>query len=281
MRYRAVLATFLAICLTFLTACSGSNLSASDRLTYDQIKSLSYDDIVGTGLAGKCPQIAAEASGSIYLGEGQTLTLSQLCIEPDDFFVKEEPTNKRAVAEFVTAQPLTRVTTTLDQIFGPLAVNGEGALTFTESGGLDFAAITVRVPSGEQFPFLFTTKGLVATASTAGTAIAPDVTLGGDYLVPSYRTSNFLDPKGRGLTAGYETAVALPPQGDSEEIMRENMKSFDVGTGHIEFTISKVDTETGEVAGIFEAVQTTDTDMGSKEATDVKIRGLFYGRVDA
>lgn len=280
MRYRAVLAAFLAMCLTFLTACGGG-LSASDRLTYDQLKSLSYDDIVGTGLAAKCPQVAGDASDAIALDGGQSFTLGSLCIEPSEYFVKEEPKNKRAEAEFEPAQSLTRITATLDQVFGPLAFNDEGKITFTESGGIDFAAITVRLASGERFPFLFTTKGLVATAANAGNALAPEVTLSGDYTVPSYRTSNFLDPKARGLTAGYETAVALPSSGDAEEIMRENMKSFDVGQGHIEFTISKVDAFTGEVAGIFEAVQPSDTDMGSKEPTDIKIRGVFYGRVDS
>ncbi|MGA1262948.1 MAG: photosystem II manganese-stabilizing polypeptide [Prochlorothrix sp.] len=280
MRYRAVLAAFLAMCLTFLTACGGSNLSASDRLTYDQLNSLSYDDIVGTGLASKCPQVLGDASESIVL-EGGSFTLGSLCIEPSEYFVKEEPKTKRGEAQFEPAQPLTRLTATLDQVFGPLGFNDEGKITFTESGGIDFSAITVRLASGEQFPFLFTTKGLVATAADAGNVLAPNVTLGGDYTVPSYRTSNFLDPKARGLTAGYETAVALPSSGDAEEIERENIKSFDVGQGHIEFTVSKVDAFTGEVAGIFEAVQPSDTDMGSKEASDIKIRGLFYGRVDS
>lgn len=280
MRYRAVLAAFLAMCLTFLTACGGSNLSASDRLTYDQLNSLSYDDIVGTGLASKCPQVLGDASESIVL-EGGSFTLGSLCIEPSEYFVKEEPKTKRGEAQFEPAQPLTRLTATLDQVFGPLGFNDEGKITFTESGGIDFAAITVRLASGEQFPFLFTTQGLVATAADGGNALAPNVTLSGDYTVPSYRTSNFLDPKARGLTAGYETAMALPSSGDADDIERENIKSFDVGQGHIEFTVSKVDAFTGEVAGIFEAVQPSDTDMGSKEASDIKIRGLFYGRVDS
>jgi len=279
MRYRAVLAAFLAICLTFLTACGGNDLTSSDRLTYDQLKSLTYDDIVGTGLAGKCPTIGGVASDSITLEPGQSYTLGSLCIEPDDYFVKGED-SKRSAGTFEPAQSLTRVTATLDQVFGPLAVNNDGLITFTESGGIDFAAITVRLASGERFPFLFTTKDLVATATTPGNVLAPDVTLGGDYTVPSYRTSNFLDPKGRGLTAGYEAAVALP-QGDTEEIERENIKTFDVGTGHIEFTISKINAASGEVAGIFEAVQPSDADMGSKKPTDIKVRGLFYGRLDA
>jgi photosystem II oxygen-evolving enhancer protein 1 len=45
--------------------------------------------------------------------------------------------------------------------------------------------------------------------------------------------------------------------------------------------VSKVDSQTGEIGGIFESVQATDTDMGGKEAAEVKVRGLFYGRVES
>ena len=34
-----------------------------------------------------------------------------------------------------------------------------------------------------------------------------------------------------------------------------------------------------EIAGTFEAIQPSDTDMGATEALDVKIQGLFYGYI--
>lgn len=38
---------------------------------------------------------------------------------------------------------------------------------------------------------------------------------GGEFLVPSYRGSTFLDPKGRGAATGYDNAVALPAAADA------------------------------------------------------------------
>ena len=37
---------------------------------------------------------------------------------------------------------------------------------------------------------------------------------GGEFAVPSYRGSSFLDPKGRGASTGYDNAVALPAAAD-------------------------------------------------------------------
>jgi len=42
---------------------------------------------------------------------------------------------------------------------------------------------------------------------------------GGEFTVPSYRGSTFLDPKGRGAATGYDTAVALPASGDDGACM--------------------------------------------------------------
>ena len=38
---------------------------------------------------------------------------------------------------------------------------------------------------------------------------------GGEFVVPSYRGSSFLDPKGRGASTGYDNAVALPAASDA------------------------------------------------------------------
>ena len=41
----------------------------------------------------------------------------------------------------------------------------------------------------------------------------------------------------------------------------------------------QVDPSTGEVAGVFESIQPSDTDLGSKAPKDVKIIGLWYGQL--
>jgi photosystem II oxygen-evolving enhancer protein 1 len=272
MRYRAFVAAFLALCLGFLTACSEAPDAAGGPLTYEQIR--------GTGLANKCPQLGEVSRGSIPIEGDGAYVIRDLCLEPTSYFVKEESTNKRQEARFVAGRALTRQTSTIDQVVGKLKAENDGSVTFIEEGGFDFQATTVLLPGGEQVPFLFTIKGLVAKSQPGLSAINTSTDLTGSFRVPSYRTSNFLDPKGRGLTTGYDNAVALPARADSEEIRRENVKSFETGEGRISLQVAKVDSYTGEIAGTFESEQPSDTDMGTDEALDVKIRGVFYARVE-
>ena len=41
----------------------------------------------------------------------------------------------------------------------------------------------------------------------------------------------------------------------------------------------QVDPTTGEVAGVFESVQPSDTDMGAKVPKQVMVQGLWYGQL--
>ncbi len=273
MRYRALIVSFLALCLGFLTACSEASTSAStSALTYDQIR--------GTGLANKCPLLAETSRGSIPIDANQSYTIKELCLEPTNFFVLEEPTNKRQSAEFIAGKLLTRRTYSLDQIQGGVKVNKDGSLTFEEKDGFDFQAITVQLPGGERVPFLFTVKSLVAQSQPGLTSINTSTDFEGTFRVPSYRGSAFLDPKGRGVTAGYDNAVALPAQADGKELIRTNVKSTDVLSGKISLRVAKIDNSTGEIAGTFESDQPSDTDLGVDEPKEVKVRGLFYGRIE-
>lgn len=273
MRYRALIVAFLALCMGVLTACSDAPSADGDTpLTYDQIRN--------TGLANSCPQISSVRRGEIEIEKGHSYQIAGLCLEPTSYFVKQEPANKRKEAEFVPGKSLTRYTSSLDQVRGSLDLADDGSLVFKEKDGFDFQAITVLLPGGEQIPFLFTIKGLEAKSQQGMNAVTSSTDFYGEYRVPSYRTSNFLDPKGRGLTTGYDTAVALPAGGDSEELIRENVKNFDVGQGSISLQVEKVDSVTGEIAGTFECDQPSDTDMGTAAPDDVKVQGLFYGRVE-
>ena len=268
MRFRPLLALVLALCLTLVTACSGG-AKAVDRAN------LTYDDIHNTGLANDCPTLPDSARGSIALDAGSKYQLREICLHPSEVFVKGEPANKRQEAQFVPSKILTRFTTSLDQVYGDLAVSGEG-LSFNEQGGIDFQLVTVLLPGGEEVPFVFSSKELDAKAD--GAAITTSTDFNGQYRVPSYRTSNFLDPKARGLTTGYSSAVGLVPAGD--DFASETVKRYVDGTGNMNFSITKVDASTGEFAGVFTAIQPSDTDMGTKEAVDVKITGQLYGRLE-
>lgn len=273
MRYRALIVAFLALCLGVLTACSeGPKSEGRDILTYDQIR--------GTGLANKCPQMAETTRGSIPIDPDQSYRVTELCLEPTTFFVKEEPANKRQKAEFIAGKLLTRYTSSIEQVQGKLKVNDDQSLTFVEEDGLDFQATTVQMPGGERVPFLFTIKGLVAQTQPGLSSINTSTDFEGEFRVPSYRGAAFLDPKGRGVTSGYDAAVALPAGAQSEELTRANVKEVETLKGKISLRVAKVDNATGEIAGTFESEQPSDTDLGVGEAKEVKIRGLFYARIE-
>jgi photosystem II oxygen-evolving enhancer protein 1 len=274
MRYRALIVAFLALCLGLITACSDvPSTNSRDLLTYEQIR--------GTGLANKCPQLSETSRGSIALDGTQSYSIKELCLEPTNYFVKEEPANKRQEAEFVAGRLLTRYTSTIDQVEGDLKINPDNSLTFVEKDGLDFQAITVKLPGGELVPFLFTIKNLVAQTQPNLTSINTSTDFEGTFKVPSYRGAAFLDPKGRGVVSGYDNAVALPAQADDEDLTRTNVKRAEILSGKISLQVAKIDSSTGEIAGTFVSEQPSDTDLGAGEPKDVKIRGLFYGRVVA
>jgi len=273
MRYPALIALLLAVCLSFLTACADSS---------DNNKPLTYEDIVNTGLANNCPELTEAARDSIPLNQDESYILTDLCLQPTTYFVKEEPTNKRQKAEFIEGKKLTRYTSTLDQVTGELVFNEDNSLIFNEQYGMDFQAITVLLPGGEEVPFLFTVKGLSVKSQPNMTSLNTSTDFKGIYNVPSYRGSSFLDPKGRGVTSGYDNAVALPASSDNKEFVKANVKSADtlLKAGEMSLQITRINKNTSEIFGIFEAVQPSDTDLGAKEALEVKVRGTFYGRVD-
>ena len=268
MRFRPLLALVLALCLTLVTACGGG-ATAVDRA------SLTYDDIHNTGLANDCPTLPESARGSIALDPSSRYQLREICLHPTEVFVKGEPANKRQEAQFVAGKILTRYTSSLDQVDGDLSVS-DTQLTVTELGGIDFQPITVLLPGGEEVPFTFASKELVAVSQ--GSSITPSSDFTGPYRAPSYRTSNFLDPKGRGLTTGYSSAVGLVPAGD--DFTGETVKRYVDGSGTMNLSITKVDPSTGEFAGVFTAIQPSDSDMGTKAVVDVKVTGQLYGRLE-
>jgi hypothetical protein len=147
-------------------------------------------------LANNCPSIDDISRGSIPLDAGKSYQLVDMCIQPSNYFVKEEPLNKRQEAEFV-----------------------------------------------------------------AGNV--------------------FLDPKGRGVASGYVDANALQAEAVVRQGNRANTKRATSSKGNIKFEVAKVNSETGEIAGIFESNQTSDTDLGALDAKEVKVRGLFYARLEA
>merc|ERR1712072_142108 len=183
-------------------------------------------------------------------------TFDKFCMEPTSFKVKEEAQVKGDASKYTETKLMTRLTYTLDDMSGSLKVSGDGKVSFLEEDGIDYAPTTVQLPGGERVAFLFTVKQLNANGSLDNFA--------GEYNVPSYRGSSFLDPKGRGGSTGYDTAVALPARGDDEDLAKENTKNTSALKGTIVLSTAKVDPSTGELAGVFQSIQPSDTDLGSK-----------------
>ena len=273
MRFRTLISVFLALCLGFLTACSSSPDNVDKR-------DLTYDDILNTGIANSCLDIPESSRGSIDIEPGTKYVVKDLCLEPREYFVKEEPVNKRQKAEFIEGKLLTRYTSSLEQIRGEILPEEDGSLTFTETDGIDFQAVTVLLPGGEEVPFLFTIKNLIATTKPGQTSINPSTDFLGEFRVPSYRGQVFLDPKGRSIASGYDNAVALPARADDTDFRRANVKEFVARNGLMKLNVTKVDPDTGEIAGVFVSEQPSATDLGAEEPEEVKVRGKFYARVE-
>jgi len=270
MTYKTFIAVVLAFGIGLLTACSSQPMPGN---------SISYDDIKGSGLANSCPQLTGTNMDSIEIKGNESYQLKELCFEPTTFLVKQAPL-KHQPEKFVESKLLTRKSFSLDQIKGDLQSDASGALTFTERGGFDFQPVTVQLPNGERVPLLFTVKGLIAKTQEPVKALSPSTRLAGNFDVPPYRTSSFIDPKGRGLAVGYDAAVGIPIQADRDRFSRQNTKSFKIDKGNIVLQINRVNKATGEISGMFESLQPSDTDFGSKEAMVVKIQGPFFSRIE-
>merc|ERR1711976_953856 len=243
---------------------------STQALTFNELQGLTYLQVKGSGLANTCPVIDGGSSNLRDLPAGD-YTFDKFCIEPTSFKVKEESQFKSGESEFLDTKLMTRLTYTLDDMSGKMKVGGDGKVSFVEEDGIDYAPTTVQLPGGERVAFLFTVKQLNATGSLDNFT--------GEFNVPSYRGSSFLDPKGRGGSTGYDTAVALPARGDDEELAKENTKNTAALKGSIVLSTARVDRDTGEIAGVFQSIQPSDTDLGAKAPKDVKVTGLWYARL--
>nr|ARV78453.1 chloroplast oxygen-envolving enhancer protein 1 [Vernicia fordii] len=261
-----------ALATSALVISGASAEGVPKRLTYDEIQSKTYMEVKGSGTANQCPTI--EGGVDKFAFKPGKYNTKKLCLEPTSFTVKAESVNKNSPPEFQNTKLMTRLTYTLDEIEGPFEVGSDGSVKFEEKDGIDYAAVTVQLPGGERVPFLFTIKQLVATGKPEN--------FGGPFLVPSYRGSSFLDPKGRGGSTGYDNAVALPAggRGDEEELAKENIKNAGSSTGKITLSVTGSKPETGEVIGVFESVQPSDTDLGAKVPKEVKIQGIWYAQLE-
>ena len=262
MRIRSFFALVITFCLTL-------GFIPAKTYAFSERGNAQFTDVVNTGKANDCPEIDSSSIGSISLSNGDSL--KGICMHPTEVYVKV-PGSKRQKSEFLSTKIISpRNNTTVTEVYGDID-SGK----FTEKGGIDFQLITVLTPGGLEVPFAFSAKDLTASIPSS---IEPGTELNGTTFTPNYRTGDFLDPKARAANTGVEYAQGLVALGgDDEELAKENIKVDVNGSGTVKFSITSVDSDTEEFTGTFEAVQPSDTDMGSKDPLDVKIIGQLYGR---
>jgi len=250
---------------------TNANASTPARLSFDELQGQTYSELKGTGIANQCPIMNSGSNGFAF--KAGDYKLEKFCMEPTSFKVKAESQFRGEGESFQSTKLMTRLTYTLDEMEGKVKVSPDGNITMDEYDGLDYAPVTVQLAGGERVPFLFSVKELKASG--------PASNISGPFLVPSYRGSSFLDPKGRGGSTGYDNAVALPAggAGDEEELEKENTKNTAALEGKAVYRVARSDPETGEIAGVFESIQPSDTDLGSKAPKDVKIEGIWYAQL--
>jgi photosystem II oxygen-evolving enhancer protein 1 len=267
---KSILAVCISLMITAIPFTDGAIAAVDRTMTYDQIR--------GTGLANQCPDVVGSSRGRgiIPLESGKTLQITEMCLQPTSFFVKEESANKRKKAEFVASKLVTRATSSIDYVKAVVTAQPDGSLKLEEKEGLDYQPITVQMPGGERVAILFSMKGYTASTQPGLGGITTSTDFEGETDIPTYRGANFIDPKGRGLAIGYDAAEALPAKRDNYE---KSTKDDSTSKGKMSLQISKINSITGEIAGTFETEQNSGTDLGAIEAKEVIIRGVFYGKV--
>lgn len=262
----------IALCFCLIVFGFSGNAFAVSR------NSMTYDEILNTGLANLCPDMvgASRGRGVIPVKSGETVQITNLCLQPTEVFVKEEAANKRKEAEFVKSKILTRATTSLDYIKASVTALPDGSLKLEEQEGMDYQPITVQMPGGERVAILFTIKGYKAVSQPGLEGLSTSTDFEGETEVPTYRGANFIDPKGRGLAIGYDAAEALPAKRSQYE---KSIKDDSTSKGVLSLLIARINSDTREIAGTFECEQFSGTDLGAVEAKEVKIRGIFYAKV--
>lgn len=62
-------------------------------------------------------------------------------------------------------------------------------------------------------------------------------------------------------------------------VISSHLSACAASVGTIAFKVAKVNAQTGEIAGVFESIQPSDTDLGAKVPKDVKTSGVWYGQI--
>ena len=92
-----------------------SQTQAANALTFDELQSLTYLQVKGSGLANTCPVLSTGSTNLKDLKSG-SYKLERFCMEPTSFSVKEESQFKGGESGFTKTKLMTRLTYTLDGV---------------------------------------------------------------------------------------------------------------------------------------------------------------------
>ena len=84
---KAAVAGLVAIPLLF-------GAQAANAITSDQVRSLTYEEVKGTGLANRCTELTG-TSGEISINSKNKFKIADLCLEPKSFQIEQEVNTRK------------------------------------------------------------------------------------------------------------------------------------------------------------------------------------------
>ena len=67
---------------------------AANAITTEQVRSLTYEEVKGTGLANRCPELSS-STGEITINAANKFKIADLCLEPKSFQIEQEISKKK------------------------------------------------------------------------------------------------------------------------------------------------------------------------------------------
>ena len=67
---------------------------AANAISVDQVRSLTYEEVKGTGLANRCPELSG-TNGEITINSANKFKIADLCLEPKSFQIEQEISKKK------------------------------------------------------------------------------------------------------------------------------------------------------------------------------------------
>lgn len=84
---KAAVAGLVAIPLLF-------GAQAANAITSDQVRSLTYEEVKGTGLANRCTELTG-TNGEISINSKNKFKIADLCLEPKSFQIEQEVNTRK------------------------------------------------------------------------------------------------------------------------------------------------------------------------------------------